>query len=68
MVTSANFLNPRKGGFFGGSFLSSTSRCIYKLLACAGIKGKESFDNINAMFFIVTSNTLDSNQNITFMI
>ena len=43
---------------------------MYKMLvACASDnEGKESFYIMNVMFFIVTSNTVDSNQNITSMI
>ena len=50
--------------------LPTTSRCMYKMLvACASDnEGKESFYIMNVMFFIVTSNTVDSNQNITSMI
>ena len=38
------------------------------LVACASDNEARSFYIMNVMFFIITSNTLDSNQNITFMI
>lgn len=35
---------------------------------CTYYQRKKSFNIMNVMFFIVTLNTLDTNQNITFMI
>ena len=44
--------------------------CIYKMLvACASEnKGRSLLNIMTVMFFIVTSNAIDSNQNITFMV
>ena len=35
---------------------------------CTYYQRKKSFNIMNVMFFIVTANTLDNNQNITFVI
>ena len=48
----------------------ATCRCIYKMLVVcvSDNKGRSLLLMTNVMFFIVTSNTLDSKQNITSMI
>jgi hypothetical protein len=52
---------------FGGNFCQ-LHMDVKMLVACASDNEARSLYIMNVMFFIVTSNTLDSNQNIAFMI
>ena len=71
-VTNVVFSNTRKANLkwpLEASFANYMWMYYKMLVACASDdEGRKYYYIMNVMFFIVTSNTFDSNQNLTFMI